>query len=95
MKMPVFEELKLLIITSGLSVDRLAEVSGVANKTIYTWLNGRTQFPRIDTMMRVALALGRFIELTPTVKKMVEFYPPPKERMMSRHALRMAMLRLQ
>ena len=94
MKMVVFEELKTLIVTSGLSVRKLSRQSRVAQKTIDGWLDGRTQFPRVDTMLRVAKVLGQYIQLTPTVTKMVEFYPPPKERL-SRHDMRMALLRLQ
>ena len=71
--------------------------------TLTKWLLGVTNFPRIDTMIRVAMVLDLHIELTPTVRKMVAFYPretirpapPIPIRGLSRHDVRMTMLKLQ
>jgi transcriptional regulator with XRE-family HTH domain len=74
----VFDELKHLIAKSGISVNRLSRESKVCRGTIDRWLDGQTRLPRIDTMLRVARVVGREIELTGRVRKMVGYYPPPK-----------------
>jgi hypothetical protein len=76
----VFDELKHLIVRSRISVHRLSTESHVCHQTIDAWLDGRTRLPRIDTMLRVARVVGREIELTGAVRKMVGYYPPPKPR---------------
>jgi hypothetical protein len=89
----VFDELKHLIIKSGISVHRLSRESKVCHDTIDRWLDGSTRLPRLDTMLRVALVIGKQIELTGNVRKMVGYYPPPKPAM-TRHNVRMVLLRL-
>jgi DNA-binding phage protein len=77
----VFEELKHLISASGLPVKRIARESRVGRETIDRWLDGETSAPRIDTMLKVATVVGKQIELTGAVRKMVGYYPPPKPRL--------------
>jgi predicted transcriptional regulator len=76
----VFDELKHLIVKSRISLHRLSKESTVAYETIDKWLDGTTRLPRMDTMLRVARVIGRNVELTGNVRKMVGFYPPPKPR---------------
>lgn len=103
MIIPVFDELKTLLRQSGLPITYISYRSGVCRKTLTMWLNDQIGFPRIDTMLKVAAVLGQHIELTPTVSKMVKYYPrqeikPPPPipfKGMSRHGVRMTMLRLQ
>lgn len=79
----VFEELKHLIVLSGIPPSRLARESDVTPATIDKWLDGSVQLPRIDTMLKVARFVGKQIELTGPVRKMVDFYgepPPPKPK---------------
>ncbi|HEX3524857.1 MAG TPA: hypothetical protein VHT52_22565 [Stellaceae bacterium] len=79
--MTVFDELKHLIVSSGMSVNRIANESKVCHETIDNWLDGETRSPRIDTMLKVATVIGREIELTGAVRKMVGYFPPPKPRL--------------
>lgn len=102
MLIDVFEELKANIRASGLPLKYLAHRSNVDRYTIYQWLIERTQAPRIDTMLRVATVLGQHIELTGNLKKMVNYYPrreikpPPVVKIgMSRHTMRMTMMKFQ
>jgi hypothetical protein len=67
-------------VKSGISIDRLSRESKVTYGTIDRWLDGTTRLPRIDTMLRVARIVGKEIELTGNVRKMVGYYPPPKPR---------------
>ena len=76
----VFDELKHLIVISGISLHRLSKESTVHCGTIDKWLDGTTRLPRMDTMLRVARVIGRNVELTGNVRKMVGYYPPPKPR---------------
>lgn len=76
----VFDELKHLMVASGLSLHKLARDSKVSYGTLDAWLDGTTRLPRLDTMLRVARVVGREIELTGRVRKMVGYYPPPKPR---------------
>jgi transcriptional regulator with XRE-family HTH domain len=76
----VFDELKTLIVASGISVHKLSKESKVCHETIDKWLDGQTRLPRLDTMLRVARVVGKEIELTGAVRKMVGYYPPPKPR---------------
>jgi transcriptional regulator with XRE-family HTH domain len=105
MEIPVFNELKVAIKRSGLPLPYLSYRSGVCQSTIRDWIYGNTFFPRVDTMLRVAAVLGQHIELTPTMTRMVNYYPKPEinppppipfaGKRMSRHAVRMALLRAQ
>jgi hypothetical protein len=76
----VFDELKHLIVACGIPPTRLARESSVCHKTIDAWLDGQTRLPRLDTMLRVARVVGKEIELTGNVRKMVGYYPKPKPR---------------
>lgn len=71
----VFDELKLQLLSCHLPIRYVAYRSGVDRVTIMKWLSGVTSFPRIDTMVSVATVLGQHVELTPTLKKMVAYYP--------------------
>lgn len=75
MTIPVFDELKTSVRRSGLPVRYIAYRAGVSPLAIRKWLRGEVSFPRIDTMLKVATVLGQHIELTPTVKKMLAYYP--------------------
>jgi hypothetical protein len=90
MTIEVFNELKRLIVKSKISTHRLARESTVNYNTIDAWLDGSVTCPRIDTMLKVARVVGRQIELTGNVKRMVAYYPPPKTR-----PVRLALWRLQ
>lgn len=103
MIIPVFDELKALLRRSGLPLTYVSYRSGVCRKTLTMWLNSAIYFPRIDTMLKVAAVLGQHIELTPTVAKMVNYYPrqeikPPPPiplKGVSRHGVRTTVTRLQ
>ena len=45
------------------NIAHIEEESGVTNQTLYNWLNGITMFPRIDTLTKVAEAMGFEIAL--------------------------------
>jgi len=45
------------------NVDWVAQEAGVATSTIYFWLEGRTMYPRLDTITKVARAIGYDIQL--------------------------------
>jgi len=66
----LFLDLLTCIRDSGFSMDALAEHAGIAPATLYFWLNGYTKHPRLDTVHKVAHALGLDIRLyrTKTVK---------------------------
>lgn len=93
MTLAVFEELKSLIWASNIPVTRIAADSRVNRNTIDKWLDGSTHVPRIDTMLKVAQTVGKQIELTGNVRKMVSHYPKPPA--LTRHAMRMTLLRFQ
>lgn len=103
MAMQAFEELKTLVRQSGLPLAYIAHRSGVRKKTIVWWLTGFTDCPRIDTMTKVAAVLGQHMELTGRVGKMFNYYPkqtirpapPIPIRSISRHDVRMTLLKLQ
>lgn len=59
--MKVFEKLKDIL--QGYNVESVAEVAGVAPSTIYFWLDGHTKCPRLDTIVKVAGAVGWEISL--------------------------------
>jgi transcriptional regulator with XRE-family HTH domain len=105
MIIPVFDELKTSLRQSKLPIPYVVYRSGVGRDTIAKWMRGDVYTPRIDTMLRVAAVLGQHIELTDTVKKMVNYYPKPTIKpppitkpawdKLSRHTFRMTMLKLQ
>lgn len=59
----LFLDLLTCIQASGFSIEALAHEAGVAPATIYFWLEGKTRTPRIDTVHKVAAALGLDIRL--------------------------------
>ena len=58
----VFEEIKNLL--HDYRLQTVANASGVYIATLYFWLDGTTKAPRIDTLTKVAEALGYEITLT-------------------------------
>ena len=54
--LPVFEDLKAELV--GWDVCSTAEAAGVSDQTIYNWLVGKTRKPRLDTITKVASAIG-------------------------------------
>ena len=63
----VFEQLKHQIDRardSGTSLQTLARQAGLCNSTLYEWLDGKINAPRLATMIRVAQALGKPIEFS-------------------------------
>jgi hypothetical protein len=47
-----------------MSVQAVARQAGLCNSTLHLWLNGKAKAPRLRTMIRVAEAQGKLIELT-------------------------------
>ena len=47
----------------------VAHESGVGESTLYNWLEGRTMYPRLDTISRVADTIGFALELKRVKKK--------------------------
>lgn len=72
----LFLDLLTCIQDSGFSIDALANEAGVAPATLYFWLDGKTKHPRIDTVHKVAAALGMNIRLYRTHK----VTPRPEQR---------------
>lgn len=62
----IFEELKEIML--AYNVNDLANVSGIGVSTIYFWLDGTTRKPRLDTICKVAHALGYELRLTKSGK---------------------------
>lgn len=59
----LFLDLLTEIRNSGWNFEALAEEAGVAEATLYFWLNGYVKHPRIDTISKVATALGFDVRL--------------------------------
>lgn len=57
-RVQLFLDLLMCIQDSGFTVEALAEEAGVAPATLYFWLTGHVKKPRIDTVHKVAHALG-------------------------------------
>lgn len=57
----VFEDLKGVL--AEFDFHWVAETAGVSQQTLYNWHNGYTHKPRIDTITKVANALGYEIVL--------------------------------
>lgn len=55
-ELEVFDELKDIL--NGYNIQSVSDVSGVAVCTLYFWLDGTTRKPRLDTVIKVATALG-------------------------------------
>jgi len=54
--MQLFEQLCNII--NSYNVNWLSEESGVSSQAIYFWLSGKTRKPRLDTIFKVARAVG-------------------------------------
>lgn len=72
----LFLDLLTCIQDSGFSVEALANEAGIAPATLYFWLDGKTKHPRIDTVHKVATALGLDVRLYRTHK----VTPRPEQR---------------
>jgi DNA-binding phage protein len=72
----LFLDLLTCVQDSGFSIEALAKESGVAPATLYFWLDGKTKHPRIDTVHKVATALGLDIRLY----RMHKVTPKPEQR---------------
>ena len=57
----IFDELKDIL--QEYVVADVALVAGVGEATIYFWLDGTTRKPRLDTIVKVAAALGYELRL--------------------------------
>jgi len=60
-RIEIFEDLKAII--ADYNFDWLAETAGVSPQTLYYWVNGRTRKPRLDTITKVASAVGYKLKL--------------------------------
>lgn len=60
----VVRELKKAIIRSGMTFDQIAAAGDVCRATIDNWMDGRVKEPQLGSLIRVAKALGKSIELT-------------------------------
>jgi len=56
----VFDDLKAEL--RGWNTRSVAQTAGVATSTVYFWLEGKVKTPRLDTVVKVADAIG--FELT-------------------------------
>ena len=68
----VFAELKKAIIRSGMTFDEIATAGLVCRATIDNWLDGRVKEPHLGSLIRVAKALGKSIELTDGELRMID-----------------------
>jgi len=57
----VFEDLKGAL--QEYNIESVAEVAECSPTTLYNWLSGFTTKPRIDTLVKVAEAVGYDVEL--------------------------------
>ena len=60
-KPEVFNEIKDLMM--GYNTVWLADTARVSHATLYKWMDGTTRFPRLDTIFKVARAMGYDIVL--------------------------------
>ena len=75
--MSVFAQLKNEIRRAeriGVSLPALTRECKLGRTTLYRWLDGTVQHPRVSTMLAVARALGKRMELSDDVRKMVRYY---------------------
>lgn len=59
----LFLDLLTAIRDSGFKLDELAKEADVAPATLYFWVSNYTKHPRIDTVCKVATALGFDVRL--------------------------------
>ena len=60
-RLEIFEQIKEII--EDYNFAYLSEESGVSEPTLYNWINGYTKKPRLDTITKVANAVGYRIRL--------------------------------
>jgi transcriptional regulator with XRE-family HTH domain len=68
----VVRELKKAIIRSGMTFDEIAAAGNVCRSTIGNWIDGRVKEPHLGSLVRVAKALGKSVELTDGELRMVD-----------------------
>jgi transcriptional regulator with XRE-family HTH domain len=68
----VFAELKKAIIRSGMTFDEIATAGLVCRGTIDNWIDGRVKEPHLGSLIRVAKALGKEVELTDGELRMID-----------------------
>lgn len=73
----VFDELKRIINRSGMSTSALGAKANCHHSTLDLWLEGKTQEPRLATLLRVAAVFGKRIELTNGELRMAPVYDTP------------------
>ena len=66
--MEVFEQVKDEL--SGYNILWVAEHADVAPCTLYNWLSGKTQKPRLDTVIRTAKVIGFDVRLIRAASKL-------------------------
>jgi DNA-binding XRE family transcriptional regulator len=59
----VFNELKRIIIRSGMSAWNVAHKAGCSEATINNWMTGRVTEPHLPTLLAVAKVFGKSVEL--------------------------------
>lgn len=59
--MDIFEEIKEVLYSTN--INWVSENSGVSQQCLYFWLDGTTQLPRLDTIVKVADCLGFDVQL--------------------------------
>lgn len=90
-----FNELKRIIIRSGIPLSRLAQQANCHPQTIAFWLDGKTREANIDTLVKVAGVFGRRLELTRGEVRLVAPDTPASVAAKFagvRHAIKMARL---
>lgn len=60
----VFDELRRIIVRSGMTPDTIAWRAGCHRVTVRAWLAGRVTEPHLPTLLKVAKVFGKTIELT-------------------------------
>lgn len=70
----VFDELRRIIVRSGMTPDTIAWRAGCHRVTVRAWLAGRVTEPHLPTLLKVAKVFGKTIELADGDLRMVD--PP-------------------
>lgn len=60
----VFDELRRIIVRSGMAPDKLASKAKCHPRTIANWLDGTVGEPHLETLIAVAKVFGKTIALT-------------------------------
>jgi len=66
MDLKIYEEIKDVLLT--MNVRWVAEHANVSQACLYNWLDGTTQYPRLDTITKVADCLGFDVALIKKAK---------------------------